>query len=332
MEPLRVLHVINKEKVTSVPRQWCDAGDSLNDHKLLAVNNVSMVIPEVVRSDILHLHQIKSAVLVLMLAKFYKKKTVYTMHGSFTFLSLSNRLLLFFVFLLADRIVFVNEHLMHELPSVFSKLFKAKSEVVLNGVSYDKLDQMGEAEKNVKYEGKNFIFHPARHVPEKNISNLILAFNSVKEKCDCSLFLAGDGPLTKDLKELCKELNLGERVIFLGFIPRQQVMYYLRICKGFIMPSISEGLNVAFLEALALNKKCIVSRIPSFQKAFAQWNIEPAELDTYFVDPRSIESIGDAICSVCCTEEVSIGSGRQRHFLSLENMLSRYNDIYRAIA
>ena len=47
----------------------------------------------------------------------------------------------------------------------------------------------------------------------------------------------------------------------------------MEIAELFVMPSISEGLNVAFLEALSLNKKILVSNIDQFTYPFDKYNL-----------------------------------------------------------
>jgi glycosyltransferase involved in cell wall biosynthesis len=61
------------------------------------------------------------------------------------------------------------------------------------------------------------------------------------------------------LRSLAVELNIHERVLFLGY--RTDVPVVLRACDVFVLPSIAEGLPGALLEAMATGVPVIASRV-----------------------------------------------------------------------
>jgi phosphatidylinositol alpha-1,6-mannosyltransferase len=62
------------------------------------------------------------------------------------------------------------------------------------------------------------------------------------------LVIAGDGIQREKLKRLAAE-RLGERVIFVGKIPRNEMFRYYSACDLFVFPGIRESLGLVFLEA-----------------------------------------------------------------------------------
>jgi glycosyltransferase involved in cell wall biosynthesis len=62
------------------------------------------------------------------------------------------------------------------------------------------------------------------------------------------LVIAGDGKQRDKLKRLAAE-QLGERVIFVGRIPRNKMYTYYSACDLFVFPGIRESLGLVFLEA-----------------------------------------------------------------------------------
>ncbi len=89
---------------------------------------------------------------------------------------------------------------------------------------------------------------------------LLTAFARVYEKYPESwLILAGEGRLESELRALAAELNIHERVVFLGY--RTDVPVVLRACDVFVLPSIAEGLPGALLEAMATGIPVIASRV-----------------------------------------------------------------------
>jgi glycosyltransferase involved in cell wall biosynthesis len=70
---------------------------------------------------------------------------------------------------------------------------------------------------------------------------------------------AGDGPLRVQLEQLTARLGLQEEVCFLGFVAN--TAEFLATIDLFAMPSLSEGLGVAALEAMAAGKTVIATKV-----------------------------------------------------------------------
>jgi glycosyltransferase involved in cell wall biosynthesis len=64
------------------------------------------------------------------------------------------------------------------------------------------------------------------------------------------LVIAGDGKQRERLKRLAGE-QLGERVVFAGKVPRDNMYRYYSACDLFVFPGIRESLGMVFLEAQA---------------------------------------------------------------------------------
>lgn len=63
--------------------------------------------------------------------------------------------------------------------------------------------------------------------------------------------IVGDGPLKNDLKQKVLELNLNNRVFFVGDKSQEEVPTYLNLADAFCRPSRTEGQGIAFLEAMS---------------------------------------------------------------------------------
>ena len=73
------------------------------------------------------------------------------------------------------------------------------------------------------------------------------------------LLLAGEGPLEAELRAQTVEMGLGERVHFLGF--RRDIPEIVCALDVFVLPSLKEGLSIAVMEAMALQKPVVCSAI-----------------------------------------------------------------------
>jgi glycosyltransferase involved in cell wall biosynthesis len=99
-----------------------------------------------------------------------------------------------------------------------------------------------------------------RLVETKGLGVLLKAFARVYEKYPESwLILAGKGRLEAELRSLAAELNIHERVLFLGY--RTDIPEILKAYDVFVFPSIAEGLPGALLEAMATGIPVISSRV-----------------------------------------------------------------------
>ena len=76
---------------------------------------------------------------------------------------------------------------------------------------------------------------------------------------DVQVLLCGWGEGLEKLKTLAGELNIADRVHFLGF--RKDVPSVLRAADVYVFPSLHEGLPVALMEAMAAGLPCVASDV-----------------------------------------------------------------------
>ncbi len=98
-------------------------------------------------------------------------------------------------------------------------------------------------------------------IPIKGHDLLVRAVASlVAEFPAIILEIIGDGPERSRLQGLSRELNIVERVRFLGRQSRHQVAEAMRRCTVFALPSRYEGLGCVYLEAMSAGKPVIGCR------------------------------------------------------------------------
>jgi len=89
---------------------------------------------------------------------------------------------------------------------------------------------------------------------------LLEAAPSIFAECPSTVFLiAGRGECETALREQARSLGLDTRVRFLGF--RRDVPALLAISDVFVQPSLSEGLSIAILEAMAAARPVVTTRV-----------------------------------------------------------------------
>ena len=143
-------------------------------------------------------------------------------------------------------------------------LIEDKIKLIYNGINFN---NNGPGYEPQEIRGKYGIPHNApvigtlgRLSAVKGHVFLIRAMPSIlKEVKDCILVIAGDGPLKADLERLVRELNLTHSVKLIGYV--KDAGQFLSMIDLFVLPSLSEGLPISLLEAMASGKPVVASAV-----------------------------------------------------------------------
>ena len=91
-----------------------------------------------------------------------------------------------------------------------------------------------------------------RVAKEKSIDRIIQHMPEIrKERNDIRLVIVGDGPELDNLKQLTKDLDVADRVIFTGRVPYENIGKYYQLGDVFVCCSTSETQGLTYYEALA---------------------------------------------------------------------------------
>ena len=90
------------------------------------------------------------------------------------------------------------------------------------------------------------VFYAAEFSPRKNQALLLRALSRLPERV--TLVLAGEGALREDCMALAKDLGVGKRVLFPGFV--QQPATWFQMADAVVSSSRSEGLPFNLMEAM----------------------------------------------------------------------------------
>jgi glycosyltransferase involved in cell wall biosynthesis len=115
-------------------------------------------------------------------------------------------------------------------------------------------------EKKIFFAEVKLVMTVARLSSEKGIDVLLKAWAEVAALHPAlRLVIAGQGPLEPSLKKLCKDLRLADSVEFLGSVPNLNEQW--SNADLFVLPSRTEGLSNALLEAMSYGIPCIATRV-----------------------------------------------------------------------
>ncbi len=154
-----------------------------------------------------------------------------------------------------------------------------------------------------KYQPEKIIFAVGRHVYYKGYEYLIQAMQNIS---NAVLLLGGKGPLTENLKTLANSLHLQERIVFLGYIPEEQLATYYHAADIFCLPSVekSEAFGLVQLEAMACKKPVVCCELYNGVNYVNQNNITGL-----VVPPRDPCALAQAINTLLQDETLRLKMG-----------------------
>jgi glycosyltransferase involved in cell wall biosynthesis len=160
-----------------------------------------------------------------------------------------------------DRVRFPKNKILNSIYYLSHKLVKSRVDGIIAQTNYAKevyqknyacpiivIPNFLREIKEYHHERQNKIITLGRCSYEKAQHFLIEAFSKLNAP-NWNLVILGDGPLLEDLKNQAKQLNISEKVEFLGF--QKEVDFYLSQAKIFGFTSIIEGYPNALIEGMA---------------------------------------------------------------------------------
>jgi len=109
------------------------------------------------------------------------------------------------------------------------------------------------------HEGRPRLLHISNFRPVKRVSDCVHILARVRERADCELWMAGDGPDRGAAERLAFELGVHEHVRFLG--KQDHIERLIPQCDVLLLPSRLESFGLAALEAMACGVVPVATRV-----------------------------------------------------------------------
>ena len=208
----------------------------------------------------------------------------------------------------SDAVIAISREIEENMPKEFG-ISPEKIKTVYNGID-TKIFTPYDSPLGEKYRGKKIILSASVLHRQKGIQYLIRALGSLSgKKQDIILLIAGRGEYEKSLRQLVQELKLGEKVVFLGNLPNNELPDYYNIADIFVMPTVAvEGLPLVLLEAMACEKPVVASDIGGIPTVISDRE------NGLLIKPGDAKELGDAISLLLNRADLakSIGENARR--------------------
>jgi len=177
---------------------------------------------------------------------------------------------------------------------------ESKARVILNGAH---LERFLEAPANPGAASPAIRFGNAARLDHYT---LLRAFALVVREIPLAeLAIAGDGVLRQELEAFTRKLDLAGRVTFVGALP--DTPKFLSELDIFVLSSLSEGLPIALLEAMAAGLPIVATRAGGVDEAAIEGQ------NAFLAEPADAEGLAQAMIKMARRPDLAVmgASGRE---------------------
>lgn len=289
-----------------------------------AIHSIRSVV-ERHKIDIIHCHNIKPS-LYSCLASHNRPvalvSTCHTWHINSVeswLVSVLDRCILHAV----DRVVLVSDHMKPQI-----RRFGLRGTVVYNGIDLKPFSQVtSNLRQRMNWGDRPVIAAVCRLNPEKSLHHLLRAAATVLQSYPRTLFvLAGDGPERQSLEAETIALGIRDSVCFLGM--RDDIPELLSCVDVLAISSVSEGLPMVLLEAMASGRAVVASKVGAIPHV-----IEDCD-NGILITPGDVNGLAQALKGLLQSTELRIALGRNARNtselrFSAAAMATHYVQVYR---
>jgi glycosyltransferase involved in cell wall biosynthesis len=145
-----------------------------------------------------------------------------------------------------------------------------------------------EVKRNLGIEGNSPLIGTAgRLVPVKGLDFLLKAAKIMQKKFPrLKVLIIGEGPERKNLESAASKLGIDSQLIFTG--EREDVHDLIYAMDLFVLPSLSEGIPMVLLEALALEVPVVVSAVGGIPEVITH------QFTGFLVSPKKEQALANA--------------------------------------
>lgn len=283
------------------------------------------IIPYLKKYNVIHVHLFPALYWVVLakLISFSKAKIVYTEHNT------NNRRRDNFVFKVLDNYIYsklnfigcISESTTTNLKKHIEKV-DVPIQTIVNGIDLNRFNPNNIQPQNYNFFSNNdfVLIQVSSFRVQKDQKTLI---QSVKKlPADIKLILVGDGELLEEHKLLVKQLDLEDRILFLGL--RDDIPQLLNYASVNVLSSHYEGFGLVALEGMAMHKPVIASNVDGLRDVvegagllFEKGNYE--ELSEKILSLYSSKDFYQKIADKCLVRAQK---------LDIKLMINNYLDVY----
>jgi glycosyltransferase involved in cell wall biosynthesis len=219
----------------------------------------------------------------------------------------------------AKKVIAVSEH----TRQLALQHYSVKVEVIPNGADVKHLSPS----KIIVNTPPRLVF-AGRFVSQKNPFAIIQTLAQLKDlKWNCSML--GDGPLLEDVKREIEKMGMSERFDLPGWVTPEAVLERFSKSDILFMPSLSEGLPVVGVQALATGLAIVASAIGGFL------DLVDTEKNGYLIDVQDIPAFSRTLREMISNSKLLLrfreASVEKSHEFDIQKIVDQYQSILQGV-
>jgi 1,2-diacylglycerol 3-alpha-glucosyltransferase len=199
---------------------------------------------------------------------------------------------------------------------------KVETIAISSGISLEKFNPFGDThEIKEKYAipDKPVLLYVGRLDPEKHIEDILHSVALALKKIDFRFIVVGKGIRKTILEQLTCHLGIADKVIFTGFVPDEELPYFYKLSRCFIIASTAELLSLVTLQAMASGLPVIAVNVGALSELVRD------KVNGYLYEQGDIPAIMQYIVNIITDDDLYQKMGEK----SLE--FARQHDIFKTL-
>jgi glycosyltransferase involved in cell wall biosynthesis len=215
----------------------------------------------------------------------------------------------------ATKVIAVSEH----TRQLALKHYSVNVQVVHNGADVQHLSPAA-----IKVNTPPRLIFAGRFVSQKNPFAIIQTLSQLKD-LDWHCSMLGDGPLYQDVKHEIEKTGMSERFDLPGWVTPEVVLDQFSKSDILFMPSLSEGLPVVGVQALATGLAIVASQIGGFL------DLVDNKKNGYLIDVQDTAAFARALREMISNPQTLLrlreASIEKAHEFDIEKIVDQYQSI-----
>jgi N-acetyl-alpha-D-glucosaminyl L-malate synthase BshA len=181
--------------------------------------------------------------------------------------------------------------------------------------------------KAIAPNNEKILVHTSNFRKVKRVDDVIRVFEMVQKSISAKLLLIGDGPERSHIEKVCRELDVCDKVTFLG--KQEAIEEILSVCDLFILPSERESFGLSALEAMACEVPVISSNAGGLPEVIDNG------VNGFLSDVGNVEEMAQNALSILSDEKILAqfrkNALQKSKEFDLNNILNEYVDLYNSV-
>jgi glycosyltransferase involved in cell wall biosynthesis len=219
----------------------------------------------------------------------------------------------------AKKVIAVSEH----TRQLALQHYSVNIEVIPNGADVKHL-----APTKIKVNTPPRLVFAGRFMPQKNPLVIIQILSQIKD-LDWHCSMLGDGPLLEDVKHEIENMGMSGRFDLPGWVTPDVVLEYFLKSDILFMPSLSEGLPVVGVQALATGLAIVASEIGGFL------DLVDNEKNGYLINLQDLPAFARVLHVIISNPKTLLrlreASLEKSHEFDIQKVVDQYQSILKSV-